>query len=86
VSHDKLPAANSSDSEICTVDYHTGRVMSIGGLPWPPIRKAPMRANFVICFVVAVLLFVFVGLAQAAPGSYAGAVAGVAGAIPKNSL
>jgi len=53
------------DSDICTVDYYTGRVISIGGLPWPPIRKAPMRAHIVVCSVIAVLLFVFVGLAQA---------------------
>jgi len=46
------------------VDYYTGRITSIGGLPWQPPGKAPMRANFVICSVVAVLLFVFVGLAE----------------------
>lgn len=36
------PAASGSDapdSEICTVDYETGRIISIGGRPWPPKER-----------------------------------------------
>lgn len=29
------PGSEWPDSSICTVDYHTGRIVEIGGRPWP---------------------------------------------------
>ena len=30
---------DAPDSEICTVDYETGRIISIGGRPWPERKR-----------------------------------------------
>ena len=35
------------DSEICTVDMFTGRITSIGGLPWPPQPESHVMQLFV---------------------------------------
>ena len=78
---------DAPDSEICTVDYETGRIISIGGQPWPERKRMKFVDNWKqapkwLSMQFAAALGVWVGLPEGAQAVVLGALGVPVATVP----